>query len=110
MSTVIAFKSDAFLDAATVAETTAEPLAAVATLPSAAPSAAVPAGTSNAGPSQGRAQRIMQRLQEIARVVIPPLLGLILMLGLWALVANKTGSIPGPMKTWDAAAKLFADP
>jgi nitrate/nitrite transport system permease protein len=110
MSTVIAFKSDAFLDAATVAETAAEPLAAVAALPSAAPSAAVPAGTSNAGPSQGRAQRIMQRLQEIASVVIPPLLGFILMLGLWALVANKTGSIPGPMKTWDAAAKLFADP
>jgi len=110
MSTVIAFKSDAFLDAATVAETAAEPLAAVAALPSAAPSAAIPAGISNAGPSQGRAQRIMQRLQEIASVVIPPLLGFILMLGLWALVANKTGSIPGPMKTWDAAAKLFADP
>jgi nitrate/nitrite transport system permease protein len=29
-------------------------------------------------------------------VIIPPLLGIALMLGIWALVAIKSGNIPGP--------------
>ena len=43
--------------------------------------------------------------------VIPPLLGLGLLVVLWELVATTTGSgIPGPAETWTAAAKLFSDP
>jgi nitrate/nitrite transport system permease protein len=51
-----------------------------------------------------------ERAREVARRVIPPLCGLALLIGLWALVAMKTSGIPGPSQTWDAAAKLFADP
>ena len=51
-----------------------------------------------------------ERLRDVLRVVIPPLFGIALMLGIWALVAIKSGNIPGPDKTWAAARVLFADP
>ena len=51
-----------------------------------------------------------ERLRDVLRVVIPPLFGIALMIGIWALVAIKSGNIPGPDKTWAAAVKLFADP
>jgi nitrate/nitrite transport system permease protein len=50
------------------------------------------------------------RLRDFLTAAIPPLLGLGLMIALWALVAAQTGSIPGPAKTWDAARLLLADP
>ena len=50
------------------------------------------------------------RGREVAKAVIPPLFGIGLLLGIWALVAIKSGSIPGPVQTWDAAVKLFSDP
>ena len=43
--------------------------------------------------------------------VVPPLLGLGLLVLLWQLIAQSTGSgIPSPALTWDAAVKLFGDP
>ena len=43
--------------------------------------------------------------------VVPPLLGLGLLVLLWQLIAQSTGSgIPSPALTWDAAVKLFSDP
>ncbi|MDP2795300.1 MAG: nitrate ABC transporter permease [Sulfurisoma sp.] len=51
-----------------------------------------------------------EALRDFLRAAIPPLFGFGLLLGIWALVAMKNASIPGPMQTWDAAAKLFADP
>ncbi|MCX7164850.1 MAG: nitrate ABC transporter permease [Rhodocyclales bacterium] len=71
---------------------------AVSSAPTVEPAAAEPA------------TRPGERLREVLRVVIPPLFGITLMLGIWALVAIKSGNIPGPDKTWDAALKLFADP
>ena len=50
------------------------------------------------------------RIRDFAKVVIPPLFGVALMIGIWALVAIKSGNIPGPDKTWAAAQVLFADP
>ena len=47
---------------------------------------------------------------DTAKAVIPPLFGIGLLLAVWALLTMKGGSVPGPMQTWDAAAKLFADP
>jgi nitrate/nitrite transport system permease protein len=41
---------------------------------------------------------------------VPPLLGMLLFVALWALVANSGGQIPGPSETWDAAVELFSDP
>ena len=41
--------------------------------------------------------------------ILPPALGLLLFLLLWAQISVVSG-LPGPVKTWDAAARLFADP
>jgi nitrate/nitrite transport system permease protein len=41
---------------------------------------------------------------------LAPLFGMGLLLLVWAMIAQHTGSIPGPLKTWDAAKVLFADP
>ncbi len=47
----------------------------------------------------------------LALQVIPPLLGLALLVGVWALVSISTASsIPGPRETWAQAVELFSDP
>ena len=48
---------------------------------------------------------------ELWRRVLPPVLGLGLMVGVWALLTLKPGSgFPTPAETFQAAVKLFADP
>ena len=43
--------------------------------------------------------------------VLPPLLGLALLVGVWALVSIGTkSSIPSPLETWQQALTLFSDP
>jgi nitrate/nitrite transport system permease protein len=42
--------------------------------------------------------------------VLPPLIGVALLVGLWELLTLKGGSFPTPGQTFDAALKLFADP
>ena len=49
-------------------------------------------------------------LRAVLGAVLPPLMGLVLLIGIWHLATMNGGSIPTPGKTWDAAAKLFADP
>ncbi len=46
----------------------------------------------------------------LALRVLPPVLGLALLIGIWALATLKGGSFPTPTATWDAAVQLFADP
>lgn len=47
----------------------------------------------------------------LALAVVPPLLGLALLVGLWYLVSVSTGSsIPTPLTTWQQAVTIFADP
>jgi nitrate/nitrite transport system permease protein len=95
MSTVLAFKpAEAAMSAtAEIKPATTAALAAVPPTPTfEAPSAAA------------------EKLRDFLKVVIPPVFGIALLIGIWALVAIKSGNIPGPDKTWDAALKLFADP
>jgi nitrate/nitrite transport system permease protein len=43
--------------------------------------------------------------------VLPPVLGLVLLIGIWALVSISTSSsIPSPWETWKQALTIFADP
>jgi nitrate/nitrite transport system permease protein len=42
--------------------------------------------------------------------VAPPLVGLFLLVLVWALLTQKGGSIPTPLATFESAVKLFADP
>jgi nitrate/nitrite transport system permease protein len=46
----------------------------------------------------------------IALTVLPPLLSIALLVGIWALATMKGGSFPTPGQTWDAAVVLFSDP
>ncbi len=60
--------------------------------------------------SEPLAKRISETLGALVRAVLPPLLGMVILIGIWYVATQKGGSIPGPVQTWDAAAKLFADP
>ncbi|HLD67917.1 MAG TPA: nitrate ABC transporter permease [Pseudomonas sp.] len=46
----------------------------------------------------------------LVKAVTPPLLGIALFIGVWALIAVKSQGLPGPLSTWYAALELFADP
>ena len=43
-------------------------------------------------------------------LLLPPVLGLLLFVGLWAIVASSSPNLPGPAKTWLSAVQLFSDP
>ncbi|OHC26366.1 MAG: nitrate ABC transporter, permease protein [Pseudomonadales bacterium RIFCSPHIGHO2_02_FULL_60_43] len=49
-------------------------------------------------------------LTSLLRAVVPPLLGILLFIGVWALIATKSEGLPGPVSTWAAALELFANP
>ena len=51
-----------------------------------------------------------ETLASIGRAVLPPLLGMVVLIGIWYIATMKGGSIPGPLQTWDAATVLFANP
>jgi nitrate/nitrite transport system permease protein len=93
MSTVLAFKP---MEVVVSAASEIKPTAALAAVP--------PAPTSEAQSAAA------EKLRDVLKAIIPPFFGIALLIGIWALVAIKSGNIPGPDKTWAAAAKLFADP
>ena len=51
-----------------------------------------------------------EALAALCKAAIPPLLGIALFIGLWALVAARSEGLPGPLSTWYAALELLADP
>ena len=55
-------------------------------------------------------KRFIEGTGTLFRRAIPPLLGCVLFVALWALVANSGKTLPGPAETWDAAVALFSDP
>jgi nitrate/nitrite transport system permease protein len=59
---------------------------------------------------KARAARSPIDWQAIALRVLPPVLSLALLVGIWGLATQKGGSFPTPAATFDAAVKLFADP
>lgn len=60
------------------------------------------------GPSTTEQNAVAMR--AFLGVVLPPLFGMLLLIGIWHLATMKGGSIPTPAKTWAAATTLFADP
>ena len=42
--------------------------------------------------------------------VLPPLIGVALLIGIWALLTQNSSTFPTPLATWQAAVVLFADP
>jgi nitrate/nitrite transport system permease protein len=76
--------------------------------------AAKPALTLASPPSSPTPVEAPQRepldFQGLLGKVIPPVLGLGLLIGIWALLTLKSTTFPSPAATFDAAVKLFADP
>lgn len=121
MSAVIAFKS-AGVGMASSPETPLSAQSEGATVVSAVAEDAVMKenqtsinAKSTASQPQGSGKRwwiknIGRRVYVMLGNLVPPLLGLCSMVGLWAFIALNNDSIPGPIATWEAATKLFADP
>ncbi|SIQ44836.1 nitrate/nitrite transport system permease protein [Aromatoleum tolulyticum] len=70
----------------------------------------VAADASAAVPGRGPGARVGGWMRALMRVSLPPLAGLVLLIGLWHLATMNGGGIPTPAKTWDAAVAIFADP
>jgi nitrate/nitrite transport system permease protein len=51
-----------------------------------------------------------EALTNLIKAVVPPLLGIALFIGVWALIATRSEGLPGPLSTWYSALELFADP
>jgi nitrate/nitrite transport system permease protein len=80
---------------APAARSTAQPPASIAPTPSVAAK---------------KAARAPFNWRGVWMAVLPPVLGLALLVGIWALLTQKGGSFPTPRATFDAAVTLFADP
>jgi nitrate/nitrite transport system permease protein len=90
-------------------EAAAEAAAASRTEPPARAAATpAPVATQAAAPPRPAPTPIDWR--EVWLRVLPPVAGLALLVGIWALLTMKGGSFPTPATTFDAAVKLFADP
>ncbi|MBI5449802.1 MAG: nitrate ABC transporter permease [Gammaproteobacteria bacterium] len=64
--------------------------------------------SSDDGARPGRSANAMGEL--LVHKVLPALLGLLLFVLLWALLAEQSVNLPGPAKTWQSALELFDDP
>ncbi len=53
---------------------------------------------------------MMKFKKYLAENLVPPLLGIALFILFWAVLAQTSENLPGPMKTWDSAVALFSDP
>ncbi|NRR31254.1 nitrate ABC transporter permease [Oxalobacteraceae bacterium] len=50
------------------------------------------------------------RLRPLVMQVLPPVLGLALLVLVWQILASRNSGIPTPLTTWEEAVRLFADP
>ena len=73
-----------------------------------APAAAGPAP--QAALAQAKPQRAPFDWRALWLAVLPPVFGLMLLVGVWALLTMNSTTFPTPKATFDAAVKLFADP
>ena len=42
--------------------------------------------------------------------LLPPIIGLALLVAVWTLISHQSPGLPGPIKTWHSAVELFSDP
>ncbi len=99
------------MNTATVAKPT---LTVVEKLSSPAASAqTAPAPTAPAQPAfvaRRAATPWMKKGLNFLQLTLPPIIGLVLFVTVWAMVAQHTPNLPGPIKTWHSATALFSDP
>jgi nitrate/nitrite transport system permease protein len=107
---------------ASVTGTGDPPSAAVVHLPVAAnaphapATAAVPLAEVEARESAARAAAYLaaelrrERVRGVLLEILPPVFGIALFIGLWALVSMTSPQLPSPIKTFHAAVSVFSDP
>jgi len=61
-------------------------------------------------PAVAQNRRAKDNRDAFLRHVLPPVMGLVLFVALWAFVAQISPNLPGPAKTWHSAVELFSDP
>lgn len=49
-------------------------------------------------------------LMKWVKLVLPPVLGIAMFVGLWAIISTSNANLPGPAKTWSSAVQLFSHP
>ena len=59
-------------------------------------------------PAQPRSPRLDSR--DITLKLLPPLMGIALLIGVWALLTLKSTTFPTPLATFSEAVKVFSDP
>src|SRR6187402_3295084 len=81
-----------------------------------APDAAVAAPAATSLPAQTKLPKAPKAPRQpidtraIWLIVLPPVIGFALLVGIWALLTANGGAFPTPKATFDAAVKLFAHP
>ncbi len=53
---------------------------------------------------------IGKNMLRLLKTIVPPLLGMLLFLGIWALISQSNNQLPSPTKTWVSAVDLFSKP
>lgn len=56
------------------------------------------------------APRLFKSAKDVIKWFIPPVLGLALLIGIWAMLSLKQDNLPSPAATWISAIELFSDP
>ncbi len=95
------------LEAAAADQQRAQPAPARA---SAAAASRVAPDTPASAPATPRPRREPIDWRALALKVLPPVAGIALLIGVWALLTIKSSGFPTPAQTFDAAVKLFSDP
>ena len=85
-------------------ETVAHSAHQTVTLPERAPPRRTPYFETESG------KNLIEFVANFIKRTIPPVLGMLLFIGLWAVIANTNKTIPGPLETWLSAVELFSDP
>jgi nitrate/nitrite transport system permease protein len=86
------------------------PVAAVAVVPAPAVSKGGSVGGAAVVQKAEKPPREKFDWRALMGKLLPPLAGIALIIGVWALLTQKGGSIPTPAATFAAAVKLFSDP
>lgn len=61
-------------------------------------------------PKENFWKRVGKLLTRALIAVLPPMLGILMLIVVWALVARTTEYLPSPAKTWISALEIFSDP
>jgi len=94
-----------------VSDSTAVDAAApAAALPASTPAPATPSRSERIAAKGVRLQGGQSRWRPYVMTVLPPVLGMALLVLAWHILAGKTPGFPTPFETWKEALKLFADP